>query len=143
MGAKEDFIDAITPDQKTIHYIVPKQGLLKKNAKIKFIIRSLSAKDFFTDDMRNQIMKEIANGQKMEEAARVMADKLKNDLIANSNDAFSNLFIEKGVVYPKIVNHDEVLADELPYSLLNKHWEIKLFLIKEIAKISPIFEGIK
>jgi len=144
MNVREQFSDAVSKNKKTIYYEVPKSGLLKKNSKIKFVIRTLQPEDIMTDDVKKEVMKEVSIGQTMEEASRVIAEKYKRDLLGGGNDDIAKLIISKSVIFPKIVNGKENLKDdELPYSLLEHYWNIKLFLIQEIAKISPMFQGIK
>jgi hypothetical protein len=143
MGVKEQFLEAVKTEQKTVYYTVSKSGLLKKNAKIKFIIKSLFPKDFLDKGVREEIMKEVSRGQTLEEAGRVVSEKLKKDFVSYKNDEIAKMMIQKGVLFPKIVDKEENLAeDELPYKMLQIYWEIKLFLIKEIAAISPMFQGV-
>ncbi len=144
MGYTSQFRRAFKKNEKTVVYTIPKQGLLKSNAKLEFTIRALFPEDFLKDNMRQEIMKEISTGQKREDACRVVAERFKKDLMENKDDIFAKEFIQKGTVHPKIVDKEKDIADdELPYSELQYHWECKLWLIKEIAKISPMFEGIK
>lgn len=144
MNVREQFLDALTVNRKTVYYKVPQQGLLKRDARIKFIIKTLLPKDFLTNEMREEVKKEMSTGQQEKEAIRVVAEKFKKEFMNYKDDNIAKLYIQKGVVYPKIVkDKKEYSEDELPYTLLQKYLDIKLFLINEIAKISPMFQGIK
>lgn len=142
MGAKEEFIEATNVNSKTIYFTVKKNGLLKKETKMKFIIKPLLPKDLLSENLRDELMKEMATGQSVDEASRIVAEKLKKKFFEVSNEEFLKELLGKILIYPKLVDKEENLTeDELPYSLLKPHWDIKNFIIQEMIKISPIFQG--
>jgi len=141
MGAKEDFLEATQIENQDIYYTVKKTGLLKGNKKIKFVIKPILSKDLFSKETRDEILKELATGQNIDEASRIIAQKYIKEFLNQDEDSICKFLFGKGIVNPKIVEKEDNLKDnELPYSLLN--WEIKIFLINNLIKISPIFQKV-
>jgi hypothetical protein len=140
--AKDIFLEATSNETKTVTYKIKKTGLLKKDEKLDFVIKPITPRELLTENAREEIMKEIANGQNKEEACRVMAERLRNELMKKSDETVCKEMLFIGVVKPKLVDKEENLKeDELPYSLLKPYWDIKVFLMKHILEISPIFQG--
>jgi hypothetical protein len=140
MGIKEDYIEKIDKQVKSVFYKFPKkQGFFKKREEMKFIIKPIFAIDLFTSEIKEKVYKELSNGQTYEEASRIVAENFKKEILSLNSDSFCKVFFEKGVVFPKIVEKEKDLKDdELPFKLLTL--DIKIFLMQELMKISPIFE---
>jgi len=139
MGIKDDYLEKFDKQLKKVFYKFPKKSIFEKQEKLKFIIKPILAIDLFTDKMKEEIYKEMAVGQNYENASRVVAENFKKNLLSLDSDSFCKMFFEKGIVYPKLVEKENDLKDdELPFKLLTL--DIKVFLMKELVKISPIFE---
>lgn len=140
MGVKQDYLEKIDKQLKSVFYKFPKgNGFFKKRDEMKFIIKPILAIDLFTDEIKSQVYKEMSTGQTYEEASRIIAENFKKKIISLDSDSFCKVFFDKGIVYPKIVEKENDLKDdELPFKILTL--DIKIFLIRELVKISPIFE---
>jgi len=138
MGYKDDFLEAITKEEKIVYFEVDKGD--NKKPKIKFKIRPLIPRDLFSDDLIKSVMLEISKGQSVEESARIAGENVRQQLLSGGNDSLCELLLTKGVTYPKLINSKEnIKDDELPFSYLSL--DMKIFLLTEIAKISPLFKG--
>lgn len=139
MGIKDEYLAKIDKQMKEIFYKFPKKNIFNKSDKMKFIIKPILTIDLVTENIRNEVLKELSNGQTYDEASKIVAENFKKKMIALDNDSFCKVFFEKGIVYPKIVEKENDLKDdELPFKFLTL--DIKIFLIQELMKISPIFE---
>lgn len=138
MSVKSDLIAGLESQSKTIFYRFKRGGWFN-NKKIKFIINPIVASDLITKEIIKQALKEMSTGQNIDEASRVAAENFKKMFISMGKDSAFKLLIEKSVKYPKIVDRDNGKEDEIPYEFLND--DIKLFVLREIMKISPVFQG--
>ncbi|GAF96042.1 unnamed protein product [marine sediment metagenome] len=138
MSVKSDLVECLESQTKTIYYKFQRGGWFK-NKKLKFIIKPILEGDLITKEVTKQALKEMSTGQSIDEASRVAAENFKKMFMDMGADSAFKLLIEKSVKYPKIVDKDKGREDEIPFSLLNA--DIKIFLINEIRKISPVFQG--
>lgn len=129
----------IQKDVRKVYYTFPNQKAIFGKRKFEFIIRPILAVDFYTQKMAQEALKEQSSGQSEAEACRVVAQRFKDKIMSMEDDSLGKMFLEKGVVFPKIVNKSSqnCKEDEVPYSILTD--DMKLFLAKKIQGISPIF----
>lgn len=140
MGAKEELIQGIEKQTKEVCYTFPNQKKIFGKRKFKFVIKPIVATDFFDEKMGKEAMKEMSTGQSESEAARIIAEKFKKKIMSLNEDTLGAMILQRGVVFPKIVNrNDNLKPDEAPYDVLT--FDMKAFLAREIQKISPIFQG--
>jgi len=138
MSVREDLIAGLESQSKTVYYNF-NQGGWFKNKKIKFILKPVVANDWITREMKREALKERASGQTIEEASRAVADRFKEKFYSMNKDSACARLFDKTVIYPKIVYSDSNLKDdEVPFDLLTT--DIKIFLINNIMKMSPIFQ---
>jgi len=132
---KREFIEKKEAELEVIYYKFPKTG-----KKFKFTIKPLLSADFITDEILKEAMKDLSNGQSMDEASKIAAENFKKKFQSLGQDSAFTMVIEKGLVFPKIVNKTEDLVDdELPFSYLDA--DMKNFILKNLMRISPIFRG--
>ena len=130
MNPRQELIEGIKSQTKKIVYKFP------NGRKFTFLIKPFLVKDFMTNDILSEAMKEIATGQKLEDAARIASEKFLNLLNGSTRDRTIKNIIIKLVEYPKIVDKEEGLKDdEIPYSVLDL--SMKSFILEKIIEISP------
>jgi len=135
MNIRQEFIEKKEAELEPIFYKFPKTG-----KKFKFVIKPLLSADFITDSILKEAMKDLSNGQSIDEAGRIAAENFKKKFQTMGQDSAFRMIIEKGLVFPKIVNKTEgLLDDELPFLYLDA--DMKNFILKNLMRISPIFKG--
>jgi len=140
MNAKEELIQGIQTQTKEVYYTYPGQKRIFGKRKFKFIIRPIVAVDFFREKMAKEAMKEMSSGQTEDESCRVVAQRFKDKIMSMDEDSLGKMILEKGVVFPRIVDRNINLGEnEVPYNMLTV--DIKMFLAEHLRRISPIFQG--
>lgn len=111
----------------------------RKGSKFTFLIRPLKPEDLVNaQDLLAAVQKMIGQGISTEKAALQYAETLKENLNKLTPFEVMMFLLERGVVYPKIVNKEEPLGDdELPLARIPL--EMKTALMQQILDISPIF----
>lgn len=140
MSVRDELLEKRSKQIKKVYYKFPMKGLLGKRETMKFLIRPIVSADLITKEVTKEALKEMGTGQSIEEAARIAGENFKKKFISMGKDSAFKLLVEKGVEYPKIVEKEKDLKDdELPYKYLDM--DMKNFIIQELMKISPIFQG--
>jgi hypothetical protein len=137
MNVREDFVEKISSNLISVYYKFPRKNIFSFRKKYKFLIQPLLEGDFITEEIMKLTKEEMSKGNTVEQASRIAADEIKKNF---TYEKMGKLLIQKSVGYPKIVDHNiGNKDDELPFSFLTP--DMKKFLILEIAKISPVFQG--
>lgn len=140
MSVRDELLEKQNKQITAVYYKFPKKNKLGIREKMKFLIKPIVDADLITRDVAREALKEVSKGQSYEEAGRVAAENFKKKFVDMGINSAFKLLIEKGVEYPKIVDKEINLKDdELPFSYLDL--DMKNFIIKELQKISPIFQG--
>lgn len=104
--------------------------------KFGFLIKPISISDFVDREVKKEYLKELSTGQTENDIFRIFAQNFKNNFENLDENILSLLLFTKGILYPKIVEENPK-DNEIIFSTLDE--KIKIFLLKELIKISPLF----
>ena len=138
-NVKREFLEYTGKDMVSVVFQKKAKNWWRRGSKFTFLIRPLRPEDLVdVKDLVEAIRDLVAKGTSEQQAALQYADSLKEKLNKMNPLEVVTFLLEKGVVYPKIVNMEEpVKDDELPISKIPL--EMQTALIEKILEISPIF----